>query len=142
MMWFMNHFFNPLVRWILRSPLNGLMSKETMLITYRGRKSNKDYILPVQYVRVEQEVWISVGFAEKKHWWQNLIGGAPVRLCISGAWMNGQALVLRGESDRLEIIAGLRNMINKFPAMQKYYTDLEKTTFDVSSIVMVKVLLN
>ncbi len=47
-MWFMNKVANPFVRLILRSPLHGTMSAGLLLITYHGRKSGKEYTLPVQ----------------------------------------------------------------------------------------------
>jgi hypothetical protein len=31
-------WYNAVIRWILRSPLHGLMSKNTLLVNYRGRK--------------------------------------------------------------------------------------------------------
>lgn len=31
--------YNPLVSWLLRSPLHGVMSKSTMLVTFTGQKS-------------------------------------------------------------------------------------------------------
>jgi hypothetical protein len=42
--------YNPIVSWLLRSPLQGLMSSSTMLITFAGRKSGKTYTTPVNYV--------------------------------------------------------------------------------------------
>jgi hypothetical protein len=77
-MWFMNKFVNPLVRLILRSPLHGLMDGSLLLIIYRGRKSGKDYTLPVQYARDGSTIYIVPGMPEKKTWWRNLRGGAPV----------------------------------------------------------------
>ena len=33
--------YNPVVNWLLRSPLHALLSKCTMLITFAGRKSGR-----------------------------------------------------------------------------------------------------
>ncbi len=89
-MWFMNKIANPFVKLILRSPLHGWMSAAVLLITYRGRKSGKEYTLPVQYVQDGNNVYIVPGFAEKKTWWRNLKGGADLRdkvlrYCV-GCW--------------------------------------------------------
>jgi len=40
---------NPLIITILHSPLHSMMSKATMLITFTGRKSGKQYTTPVSY---------------------------------------------------------------------------------------------
>ena len=45
-------WFNPMITWLLRSPLHGLVSKSIMLITYKGRKSSKEYTTPVNYLRI------------------------------------------------------------------------------------------
>ena len=141
-MWFMNHIFNAIVRWILLSPLHGLMSKNVLLIAFRGRKSGKEYMTPVQFSQEGKEVWILVGFAEKKRWWHNLTGGATVRLFIKGKWQNGQAIVLRGEADRPVILAGLRLIFRKFPVYQKGYGEIDSSTFNVEDIVSVEVTLD
>jgi deazaflavin-dependent oxidoreductase (nitroreductase family) len=141
-MWFMNHIFNPIVRWVLTSPLHTIMSKSVLLISFHGKKSGKEYITPVQYACDEKKIWIMVGLAGKKHWWHNLIGGAQVRVCIQREWLNGQASVLRGEANRQEITAGLKAMIKAFPSFGKQYGDLESPALDIESIVFVKIELN
>lgn len=40
---------NPIVKGLLRSPLHGLMSKNTMLIEFKGRKSGRMFTTPVSY---------------------------------------------------------------------------------------------
>ena len=44
---------------ILRSPLYGIMSKNTMLITYAGRKSGRPYTIPVNYVHIDDRLLTS-----------------------------------------------------------------------------------
>jgi deazaflavin-dependent oxidoreductase (nitroreductase family) len=141
-MWFMNHVFNPILRWLLTSPLHGWMSKDVMLIAFRGRKSGKEYITPVQYARNGQTVWIIVGFPENKHWWRNLVGGADVRLCLQRAWFTGHAVVFQGEADRQEIIAGLSEMRNKYPNAKSTDYKVEDPSFSAAGKVVIKVELN
>jgi hypothetical protein len=42
---------NPMMRWLLRSPLHGLVSKVYLLLSVTGRKSGKVYVVPVQYAQ-------------------------------------------------------------------------------------------
>jgi hypothetical protein len=66
-------WYNSMMKWILRSPLHGLISKSTMLITYTGHKSGKLYTIPVNYVRDEDV--LSVTSYRHRTWWRNLRGG-------------------------------------------------------------------
>ena len=46
----LTNIFNPLMIWLLHSPLHKIASKNTLLITFIGRKSGKKYTTPVNYV--------------------------------------------------------------------------------------------
>ena len=141
-MWLMNRVFNSIVRWILTSPLHWLMSKSVMLITFRGRKSGQEFTTPVQFTRDGEEVWVMVGFPEKKNWWRNLIGGAAVKVCIERTWNAGNAVVLRGETDQKEILVGLKQIINKFPFLQKEHGSPDSPELKSAEIVIVKITLD
>ena len=118
-MWFMNKIVNPAVRLILRSPFHGMMSNSLLLITYNGRKSGKEYSLPVQYVSDIRTIYIIVGMPEKKTWWRNLRRSATVQLLLRGKCAIGNAVVLEGDAD-VEIIAKALNLyLRRFPAATK-----------------------
>jgi deazaflavin-dependent oxidoreductase (nitroreductase family) len=74
--------FNPLMLWLLRSPLHPLVSGSLMAITYTGRKSGKTFTVPVNYLGSGGDL-LTVSFAKRK-WWRNLRGGAPVTLHLRG----------------------------------------------------------
>ena len=71
-LWFMNKIANPLVCLVLRSSLHRLMSATLLLITYRGRKTGREYSLPVQYAQAGNLIYIMPGLPEQKTWWRNL----------------------------------------------------------------------
>jgi hypothetical protein len=102
-MWFMNKILNPLLGLILRSPLHGMLSAGLLLITYRGKKSGKEYTLPVQYLQSGNQIYIIPGMPEKKTWWCNLKGGLPVKLTLRGQLVHGNGLVLEQSRDAVEI---------------------------------------
>ncbi len=83
-MWFMNHIWNPIVRFLLRSPLHGMMSKSLMLITYTGKKSGNEYTLPVTYLEDGNTIYVMPGMPEKKVWWHNIDSNTPVKLTLRG----------------------------------------------------------
>ena len=53
---------------------------------------------------------------EKKTWWRNLRGGAPVGLVLRGERMTGTAVVLHGEQDEAALMAALPIYFRRFPA--------------------------
>jgi deazaflavin-dependent oxidoreductase (nitroreductase family) len=114
-MWFMNYIANPFVRLILRSPLHGWMSAAVMLITYRGRKTGREYTLPVQYVRDGQAIYIIPGMPERKTWWRSLRGGQPVRLRLAGETLDARAEAIDGSSDPDLAARVLEQYFRRFP---------------------------
>lgn len=115
-MWFMNKIVNPLMRLILRSPLHRLMSTSVLLITYHGRKSNKAYTLPVQYVQDGGVIYIIPGMTEKKTWWRSLRAEQPVQVTLAGKLFTGKGRLLDPAIDIEAIIAGLRLYLQQFPS--------------------------
>lgn len=78
---------NPAVRWLLRSPFHGLMSQNTLLVEFTGRKSGRALSTPISYHRDEKgaHCFTSRSFG----WWRNLTTGQPVRLTIRGqSWQS------------------------------------------------------
>ncbi len=124
-MWFMNFIANPFVRLILRSPFHRLMSAATLLITVRGRRTGRAYTLPVQYVQTGDFVYILPGAPERKTWWRNLRGGAPVQVLLRGQKWTAKADVLSGETaagaDCETIVKALELYFHRFPPAAKMH---------------------
>ena len=106
--------YNPIVIWLLRSPLHSLMDKSTILITFTGRKSGKTYTIPVSYVRDGDRLMM---ISKREHsWWKNLQGGAQVTL-----YMQGHTLKARGEvfMDAETVANKLLLFLQHFPGYQR-----------------------
>jgi hypothetical protein len=89
----LNHAINPLLSWLLRSPLHRLASRRLALISYTGRRSGRRITIPVGYEIAGLQVTITVGLPERKVWWRSLTGpGAPVDLVIRGRRRTGHAI--------------------------------------------------
>jgi deazaflavin-dependent oxidoreductase (nitroreductase family) len=79
--------YNPLVSGLLRSPLHGLMSSSTLLISYTGRRSGRPYTTTVNYVW-DGDTLLAV--SPRGHvWWRNLRGEAPVGVRVAGRDLRG-----------------------------------------------------
>ena len=106
--------YNPIVIWILRSPLHGLMDKSAILITVTGRKSGKEYTIPVSYMRDGDTLLM---ISQREHsWWKNLRGGAQVTL-----YLQGHSLKAIGEvfTDIGTVANKLLLFLQQFPRYQK-----------------------
>ena len=120
-MWFMNKIANPLVKLILLSPFHGLMSASVLILTYRGCRSGKEYMLPVQYVQDGNNLFIVPGDAEKKTWWRNFKDGLDVLLRLKGQFLSGCGILIEYEANAEEIIKGLGLYFQRFPLSAKIY---------------------
>jgi len=73
---------NPPIECLLRSPFHGLMSHNTLLIEFRGRKSGRPLSTPISYHLEDQTAHC---FTSRSYgWWKNLTAGLQVVLTIRG----------------------------------------------------------
>jgi len=108
-------WFNPIIRWLLRSPLHSLVSKNMMLMTYIGRKSGKSYTTPMNYLTIDQALY-TISTRERV-WWRNLRGGAEVSLRLQG-----KDVTARAESidEMAEVARLLEQIFEADPRMAGY----------------------
>lgn len=97
----MNRTVNRLLRALLRSPLHAIASGRIALLTYTGRRSGREYTLPVLYHDDGGEISVTVNWPDRKVWWRNLTGeGGRVGLLVRGEQLTGHAVATRdGEQD-------------------------------------------
>ena len=103
------------MKFILRSPMHGMVSKSMLLITFTGRKSGKTYTTPVDYSQDGDQVTIFT----HANWWKNLNGGSPVTLRMRGRDLQGIAEPVA--EDKGAVAAGLMEHLRKVPSDAKYY---------------------
>ena len=103
------------MKFVLRSPLHGMVSKTVLLITFTGRKSGKTYTTPVDY-SLDGDLVTIFTHAE---WWKNLRNGAPITLRIRGRDFQGLAEPVA--DDKVAIAAGLSAHLRKVPSDARYY---------------------
>ena len=108
-------FVNRSMKLVLRSPVHGMVSKFTLLITFTGRQSGKTYTTPVSYSQYDDQVTIFTHAT----WWKNLRGGAPVTLRSRGQEFQGVAEPVA--EDKQAIAAGLSSHLRKVPSDARFY---------------------
>lgn len=103
---------NQAMKFVLRSPMHGAVSKTVLLITFTGRKSGKSFTTPVSYSQINDQVIIFT----HAEWWKNLRGGAPVTLRIQGHEFHGRAEpVVDKQTIAVQLAAHLRNVPSDAP---------------------------
>jgi hypothetical protein len=106
--------YNPIMVWLLYSPLHWILSGITMVIHYTGRKSGRQYRLPIGYLRVGDTL-LTVSYKHRT-WWRNLRGGANVSLRLKGEDVAGFSEVVEDEQG---VIEGLRAYIQADPKTRR-----------------------
>ena len=136
---------NKTMKFILRSPLHGMISKYLTLITFTGRKSGKTYTTPVSYSQQDDQVTIFT----HANWWKNLGIGAQVSLRLRGRELQGMAQPVA--EDKQAVAVALTDHLRKSPYDAKFYdvtlgedgspsaADVEKA---VQTVTMIRVWLN
>jgi deazaflavin-dependent oxidoreductase (nitroreductase family) len=137
-------FVNHAMKFVLRSPMHGMVSKNILLITFTGCKSGKAYTTPVCYSQEGDQVYI---FTHAK-WWKNLCNCTSVTLRLRGREIQGvpEPVV----EDKGAIAARLIAHLRRVPSDARYYD----VTFDehsnpraeevekaVQTVVMIRVSL-
>ncbi len=106
---------NSAMKFVLRSPAHGMVSKTTLLITFTGRKSGKTYTTPVSYSQQGDQVLIFT----HANWWKNLRNDAPITLRIQGREFQGMAEPVA--EDKQAVAAGLVEHLRKVPSDAVFY---------------------
>ncbi|KAA0110855.1 hypothetical protein CIW47_06145 [Mycolicibacterium sp. P1-5] len=71
---------NPLMRYLLRTPFAGGLRKQFMVLSFRGRKSGREFVLPVSAHHIDGDLYALVGSA----WKVNFRGGAAASVLYAG----------------------------------------------------------
>ncbi len=93
---------NALVLAILRSPLHRLLSGLALELRYTGRRSGREYVLPVQYARAGDCLVLWPQRPERKSWWRNFPSPAPVTVRLAGCVYHGTARVVDPDDEGWE----------------------------------------
>jgi deazaflavin-dependent oxidoreductase (nitroreductase family) len=137
-------FVNSAMKFVLRSPAHGIISKNILLITFTGCKSGKTYTTPVCYSQEDDQVYIFT----HANWWKNLCNCTSVTLRLRGHEIQGvpEPVV----EDKGAIAARLAAHLQRVPSDARYYgvtfndhrnPRAEEVEKAVQTVVMIRVRL-
>ena len=101
---------DPVISAVLQSPLHALLSRDVLLLTYRGRKTGQPHRLPLSYVEIDDHLYLCT---RTSRWWRNLGEGRRVDLRLRGRRRQAESHVLPAGTD--EALAGLRAFLTRNP---------------------------
>ncbi len=110
---------NPLVAAVLRSPFHWILSFGLMLITITGRRTGRQYTIPVGYQRDGHILTILVSEAPKKQWWRNFRDPAAVEVRVRGKTHSATAVLIAPTS--LEFRTRTEETLRRLPWMGKVF---------------------
>ena len=108
-------YVNSAMKFVLRSPVHGMVSQTVLLVTFTGRKSGKTYTTPVSYSQSDDLITIFTHAV----WWKNLESDAQVTLRIRGQEFMGLAEPIA--RDKRAVTAGLATHLRKVPGDARWY---------------------
>lgn len=101
---------NPLIRALLGSPAHRLLSRDLLVLTYRGRRSGRTFALPLSYVTLGERVYLCT---RNSQWCSNFATAAPVEVRLAG-WLR-QATAAVVPSQTPEALDALRAFLTHNP---------------------------
>lgn len=88
---------NSVVLAVLRSPVHRLLSGMAIELRYTGRRSGRQFTLPVQYARTGDRLLVAVQDPASKTWWRNFRTPQEVGLRLRGKLCQGTARVVSSD---------------------------------------------
>jgi deazaflavin-dependent oxidoreductase (nitroreductase family) len=123
-----SNYYNPIIEAILKSPFHSLLSRDTMLLTFRGRKSGKQFTTPINYAQDGKRITIITG--RRHHWWVNFKGLSPVTVRVRGEDYKGEAQILLG-ADKVKTAEKVYRGMSRTQA-EKIADDMVVITIDLN----------
>ena len=75
-----------------------------LVITHIGRKSGQRRRTPVNYARLDEEIYVTAGFGSVSDWYRNILANPQVEIWLPDGWWTGVAEEVIDASKRLPIL--------------------------------------
>lgn len=99
-----NRFNKCVVAWQDSPRLGKLVRRRMTVVTYAGRRSGREFSIPVAYFRQPTGVRIDVMMPDAKNWWRNFTGdGGPLSLRLDDTIRTGHAVAHRTPNGRVQV---------------------------------------
>lgn len=79
-----------------------------IVITHYGRKSGKKYFTPVNYCKIDGEIYCSAGFGVQSDWYRNIVHNPSIEIWTKDGWWIAEAEEISDHPERISI---MRNVL-------------------------------
>jgi len=110
---------NPLVEWVLRSPLHPLLDRGLLLVRVTGRRTGRRYWIPVGYQHDGDTITVLVSKAPRKQWWRNYRDPGPADVLLRGRTLHGRAHVVPAESTTFQ--EAIERTLRRVPGLGRQF---------------------
>ena len=93
---------NAVVLAVLRSRAHRLLSGSAIELCYTGRRSGRQYVLPVQYAGAGDRIVVRPQRWQHATWWRNFRTPQPVTVRLAGRLREGTARVVEPDDPQWE----------------------------------------
>lgn len=135
--WLEDRLLDPILRWLLRSPLHRLASRWLVHIGYVGRRSGDRCTVTAPYELVEGAVVVVTPAAEGT-WWRDFVEPWPCAVWLRGTRRSAEGVVVAGE-DRSRL---LERYSRRFSRRWGAVGDAGGATGDAEELVVVRFSLD
>jgi hypothetical protein len=90
-------FANPFVRHALESRAHPLLSRQLLVLSYRGHRSGRRFQIPLRYARMPDEGIVVLAIRSgRKQWWRSFAPTGEATLTLRGARLAAQGSMAEG----------------------------------------------
>ncbi len=75
-----------------------------MVIRHRGRKTGREYLTPVNYAIVENEVYAAAGFGPITDWYRNIMAHPEIEIWLPAGHRRARACDISGSPGRVKLL--------------------------------------
>lgn len=99
--WPFDHIVNPIMTALLRSRFSGMIDARLGLLQFRGRRSGRDYQVPVGIHRIDGHLRVLTNSG----WRVNFRGDHPLRVRFEGRWRDGTGTLIEDVDEVARVYA-------------------------------------
>jgi len=102
----MNHFMVFMWKIGLGKMLNAWPSVggRIMIIRHHGRKSGREYLTPVNYAIVDNEIYCTAGFGAGTDWYRNILAAPDLQIWLPQGWRRAHACDVSDSPCRVKLL--------------------------------------
>lgn len=108
---------NSLMKWACTTPgIQKMVGQGVALLSFKGRKTDKDYTIPISYYREDDTVTVIT--KRQRRWWHNFETPIEVELRLAGVVYAGKAEIRADHDENLDFMT---EFLQKRPIDAKAY---------------------